>query len=233
MYGTIFFRYKSGSSFLHKMQAVLKLCLMLFLSIFSFYLNSFIALVIYLAAILFSAFYLRFTFKEILTDNLPSIFYAFMLYLICVISNLIFWIKGDFQTLQNSQILNLQNDFFKKVIFVFTPDKKFFPMSIHLSLSVEICSIFYRTTSQVQFSQAFSSIEHFLTKKDKTPVADTLSLTISFIPRIAKLWNQIDFAWKARGGNKNVRRISKLTPILFKTAMNDAYKKSLAKLNRE
>ncbi len=230
MYGTIFFRYKSGSSFLHKTQPVLKLLLMILLSVFSFYLNPLLAVLIFFFVILFSLFYLKFSFKEIFTDNLPSIFYSLMLYMICLFSNFIFLFKGDFQSFQ---IQNLQNNFFGKLIFVLTPDENFFSMSIHLALSVEICSVFYRTTSQMQFNQAFSSIEHFLGKKDKTPVADTLSLTISFIPRIARLWNQIDFAWKARGGNKNITKISKLTPILFKTAMNDAYKKSFAKMNRE
>lgn len=230
MYGTIFFRYKSGSSFLHKAQPVLKLLLMILLSVFSFYINPLPALLIFFFVILFSLFYLKFTFKEIFTDNLPSIFYSLMLYMICLFSNFIFLFKGDFQ---NLQIQNLQNNFFGKLIFVLSPDENFFSMSIHLALSVEICSVFYRTTSQIQFNQAFSSIEYFLSKKDKTPVADTLSLTINFIPRIARLWNQIDFAWKARCGNKNITKISKLAPILFKTAMNDAYKKSFAKMNRE
>ena len=222
MNGSVFFRFKNGSTFLHRMGSVKKLLLMVLLSLLSFYVPPFFAVFLYFALILFSAVYLKFSFSEIFTDSIPCIIYAATLYAVCLLSNFTVLCKGE-----------IQEVFFKKLIFILTPEKKFFSMSIHLFLSVEVTSVFYRTTSPHSFNQAFRKIENFVTKKNQTPVADCLAFTINFIPRIARLWTCLDNAWKARGGKKNVRRISKLTPTLFKTAMSDAYKKSLARMNRE
>ena len=229
MSGTVFFRYKNGSSFLHKMPPVLKLLLMIAFCVLAFYVPANCALFLYIALIFFAVFYLKFTLKEILADNIPSLIYVLTLYLICLLSNFYALINPEIE----KNFLPLKNEFFTKLIFVLTPDEKFFPSGIHLCLSVQISSIFYRSTSPLQFNSAFKQIEHFVFRREKTPVAETLSLTINFIPGIARLWNRIDSAWISRGGKKNVKRISSLTPILFKTAMSDAYKKSLAKMNRE
>ena len=213
MEGTSFFKYRPGKTFLHSIPSWIKIILMLILAIAAFYTPLIPALVLWLILIAFSFFILRFSFREILSDLSPTLIYASMLYIASLIINI-------------SQASN----FSAKVLI---PGKQNMELFSHMALSIEISSIFYRTTSPMSFRQGFSQIEGSLRRSDRTPLADALSLTISFIPGLAAFWHRADNAWKARCGKKGIKRILVLTPLLFRTGMRNAYQKSLALQNRE
>jgi len=208
-----FFHYKIGNSILHKLPAWIKLLLILVLSILAFFTPIKVFLLIYPSLILLSFFVLNFTISEIISDLKPTIVYTFLLSIataILMLPNIINHKEIDIKSLQN-----------------------YIPLLCHLALSLEITAIFYRTTSIAQFKDGFSTIERFFTRKQQTPISDTLALTISFIPRISTFWNRIEKAWKARSGKENITKILKLVPRLFQVSMREGYEKSLAIENRQ
>lgn len=213
-----FFHYKTGNSFLHKIPAWIKIILILVLAICSFYAPVKICIILFPIFLLFSFFLLNFTLSEIYSDLKPTIAYTILLYFATLILNL-------------TTFLNTEEK--ENILKIFVPNTTYIPLLVHLALSMQITSIFYRTTSIGQFKEGFSTIEKFFTKKDSSPISDTLSLTISFIPRIATFWNQIEKAWKARGGKENPQKILALIPRLFQVSMRFGYEKSLAITNRQ
>ena len=206
-----FFHYKTQKTFLHKVPPALKILLILLLATVAFYLPVKICLALYPLMILFSAVLLKFRHEEIFSDQKPILAYIFLLYFAGLILN----------------IVN-QAGFPK----IFAPNMEYFPLLAHLALSLEITSIFYRTTSHGQFKDGFSSIETFITRKDSAPLSDTLALALSFIPRISTFWNRLELAWQSRGGKSSLKKAIFLFPKLFHTSMREAYEKSLAIQNR-
>lgn len=204
------------------MPPAIKILVMLCLSIGAFYIPLIPAFILYLLILILANFYFKFSPKEIFSDSKPAIVYVVMIYLVCFVSNIIFVCKNGWS---DGAILT-------RVIQILQPDGKFPSMAIHLCLSLIITSIFFRTTTVIQFSDGFYTIENALTKGKSSIVSTTLSLTITFIPRIAAFWNRLCFAWKSRGGKDGIVKIKKLTPALFKTSMGEAYQKSMARMNR-
>ncbi len=204
-----FFSYRAGNTFMHKIHPVAKVLLMILLALGAFWVPPLPALIAWVALILFSFLVLKFSPKEILTDISPALAYCFFFYSVSVLLNVI-----------------------EKNTPVYIPNSQYIATLSHLALSLEVSSVFYRTTTSSQFAQGFRSIEHALTKKEETPFADNLSLTMIFLPRLASFWKRISSAWKARSGKSNTRRIRILVPVLFRVSMHEAYTKALAMENR-
>ena len=205
---------------MHRLNPSIKIVLMFVLAVGAFYVPTAPAFIIWILLILLSKVILHFSFAEILKDLKPVLMYLFILYVVSVIINI-----ASFFTLEKE--LNGAN-----IIRLFYPDLSYTSLLMKLSLSIEITSIFYRTTSIQQFNQGFASIEHFITRKDETPFSDILSLTITFIPRLVSFWYRIDNAYKARGGKDDLKRIVTLVPVLFNVGMREAYLKAMARENR-
>lgn len=217
-----FFHYKKGNTILHKMPAVPKLLCMLLLSLCAFYIPVPAASGILILLLITAYVYFHFSVKEIFQDCKPALFYCLMLVLTFLVSNIINLIKNGFSS----------ESFLLRVAEIFRPDKSFLPLVVHMALSLEITSLFFRTTTSLQLSEGFISIETFITRKKEGSFATILSLTITFIPRIASYWQQLCYAWKNRGGKDNVRKFARLAPYLFKSSLQDAYHKSLSRANR-
>lgn len=218
------FHYKTGRSFLHRAPGLLKIILMLVLGTVAFYVPPVPALCVWVALILLSMVLLRFTPADIATDLIPALFYAVLLY----------FAGMALSVTELSQLLKDGADFSvtKRILFVLRPRLSYAPLLMHLTLSLEITSIFFRTTSTVQFSQGFRGIERALTRRTVTPVADALTLTIIFIPRVAAIWHAAGRAWESRGGRNGVRKITTLLPVLFRSGMRSAYTTALARAGR-
>ena len=226
MNGTRFFHYRNGSSFMHRMNPTFKLILLFVLALCSFLIPEIPALILWLSLIFLSPILFRLKPSEIATDLTPSIFYGSMLMLLTVIQNLISLTEnysgdGSFSSAP-----------FKVIFFVVKPSSEYVRIFAHLSLSIEVSSILYRTTSISAFTEGFRSIEGFFTKGKNNGFSDRLSLTLTFIPRLFDFWVRIDLAWRSRGGKKDLKRIKALTPSLFKESMKEAYVKALALENR-
>ncbi len=215
------FQFKSGTTFMHKLNPAVKVALMLLLSIAAFSAPWQYALAAYLLCIVFSMAALHFTPQQVLSDAKPAFAYLVMLYAAQILLN-------------TADAFSAQTQWnFHTVASLFIPGTTYLPLLLHLALSLEITSLFYRTTSTNQFREGFAGIERFITRKEHTPFAESLSLVLTFIPRIALFWKQIDTAWKARGGRDSIGKIAKLTPFLFRTCMKEAYIKALARENRQ
>lgn len=221
-----FFHYKTQKTVLHSLPPALKILLILALAVVAFYLPVKICLVLWPILILLSAIFLKFRPSEIFSDQKPILAYVFLLYLAGLILNLSIHISSL------SFPVETWNEVFKDFRKVFIPNLTYLPLLAHLALSLEITSIFYRTTSRGQFKDGFSSIEMFITRKDSAPLSDTLSLALSFIPRISTFWNKLELAWQSRGGKSSLKKAVFLFPKLFHAAMREGYEKSLAIQNR-
>lgn len=219
---SLFFHYKTGNSFLHRMKPWIKILLMLVLAVGAFYAPVQTVPVLFVFLILFEKFYLHVTSGELFSDFKPVIAYFTLMMISTVIANSVsFFEEGTFRTAT-----------FMDLAEILVPDESYVKLLAGLALSLKISGIFYKTTSNSQFRKGFSSIEKCITRKKNAPFAETLALTITFIPRLVGFWNEIDTAWQARGGKKNLRRIKKLTPTLFKVSMKEASLKSMARQNR-
>jgi energy-coupling factor transporter transmembrane protein EcfT len=221
-----FFHYKTQKTFLHKLPPALKILLILVLAIAAFYLPVKICLVLYPVLIILSAIFLKFQPEEIFSDQKPILAYIFLLYFAGLILNLsVHFSNLSFPVKKWEEVFT---DFHK----IFLPNLTYLPLLAHLALSLEITSIFYRTTSRGQFKDGFSSIEKFITRKDTAPLSDTLAVALSFIPRISTFWNRLELAWQSRGGKSSPKKAIFLFPKLFHAAMREGYEKSLAIQNR-
>ncbi len=223
MEGARFFHYRQGTSFLHRLPAALKIILMVLLAIGAFYVPPLAGLILWGMLIFCSVLLLGFTVKEALCDQKPALAYFFMIYAASLILHGIIFA----QSIQAGNALPPQ-----EIAKLLLPDSAYLPLLVHLGLSLEISSLFYRTTSTMQFHEGFACIERSITRRKETPFADLLALTITFIPRIAAFWRQIDTAWQARGGKKSISRVTSLIPVLFRVSLREAYGKALARQNR-
>ncbi len=217
---TQLFHYKCTNTILHRLPAWLKIILMLVLAGLSFYVPLQIGFYVWLLIILFAFFVLKFSIKEIAVDLKPSITYFIMIYSASLILNIMTFISTQKAVSTNA------------VIQILVPDRTYLSLFMHLGLSMQITSLFYRTTSTVQFNEGLSTIERIITRKQTTPFADIIALTITFIPRLSIFWHQIENAWKARSGKEKIGKITTLAPILFRVSMHEAYLKALARQNR-
>ena len=221
-----FFHYKTQETFLHKVPAWIKILLIISLAVLAFYLPVKICLAAYPILLLFSMLVLRFHISEVWSDAKPVIAYIFLLYFATILLNL----ASHFS--QIAHPLSSWEEAYSILSLVFIPNLTYLPLLAHLALSLEITSIFYRTTSHGQFKDGFSAIETFLTRKDQAPLSDTLALALSFIPRISTFWARLSRAWTARGGKDSLFKALSLFPKLFHVAMREGYEKSLAIQNR-
>ena len=212
-----FFHYRSGHTFLHKAPAWIKVLLIPILAILAFQLETLPALGLW-ASVLILAKILGFTAKDICNDLKPTLFYLILLYNTSFIYNISAWkAESGGQPISWPEFKNL---------FIFAP--QYALLFVRMGLSLSITSLFYRTTSNIQFRHGFSTIERFITRKEESRFADLLGMTLTFIPRIVTCWQRIDTAWKARGGKNSLRKIIVLTPRLFSVSLNDAYEKARA-----
>ena len=221
-----FFHYKTQKSFLHKVPAWIKILLIITLAASAFYLPVKICIIAYPLLILFSMAVLHFQIQEVWSDQKPVIAYIFLLYFATILLNL----ANNFSQAVYSS--GSSEDIISGILKIFIPNLTYLPLLAHLALSLEITSIFYRTTSHGQFKDGFSTIESFITRKDESPLSDTLALALSFIPRISTFWARLNRAWLARGGRESFFKALSLFPKLFHAAMREGYEKSLAIQNR-
>ncbi len=201
---------------MHRLPPAVKILMIFILAAASFYAPALLAFILWGACLLLSIVILRFPLQAAVSDNKPAFAYAIMLYIASIILNTVsFFQSGEaFSIGAVPQILAFQ--------------KSYIDFLAKLTLSLEVTSIFYRTTSKRQFKEGFSDIEYFITRNKKLPLSESLSLTMLFIPKIASLWSQITRAWISRGGKNNLKKISSLIPILLRLSMRHAWEKSKA-----
>lgn len=219
MKGSGFFHYQTGSSVLHRAPPAPKTVAMVILAALAFWVPPAVAAALW-AALFCAGLCTKLRARDMLEDQKPLAFYAVLM-----------WCAGFCVRLSafcrsNTSVSLLD------IARLLAPDGSYLPFLAQLGCSLSVTSLFFRTTSTVQLHEGCAAIERAVTRKKTTPLADTLSLTLTFIPRLAAQWRQLETAWRARGGKASVRRILVLVPALFSLGMHEAWQKALSRENR-
>lgn len=208
------FSYKAGNSFMHRFPTWIKILFIPVASICVFRLPVTFALVL-LALQTLVSFLLRFTIREQLADLRAVLYYAAILYFAKITGSLV-------------------SHFTAGTAFSFTMEKETCFLLLKLLCVMQTASIIFKTSTSLQIREGLELIEFTLRKifhiknADCTPVAQTVSLFICFIPQISKNWNQAVLAWKARGGKKSLRMLAVLLPVFISVGMKQAYNSARA-----
>lgn len=207
------FSFQPTSSPLVRVPAGVKLLALLFAIVSLFYTNLTVALALCPLLTLFSA-SMGFSLARQLKDFRPILTYLALYYLIAVVTNAI------------------QSGTFSSRCLI--PSRQIILSILRLLLSVQLASLLYKSTTTIQIKFSLQKAEShlrstlrsvpFIGKKIDTRASTTFSLTlvISFIPRIMSLWNQLEGSWRARGGKPGLSMVRTLLPQLLALAFQDA-----------
>ena len=221
------FSYKPGSSFFHRCPAWIKILFIPVVSIAVFKLPVYFTAGFFLAQML-TAFALRFTVREQLQDLKAVLYYALFLIIakICgtIASGII---EKSFEVIELSALP-------KALISFLISEKETGVLLLKLLCVMQSASLLFKTSSSLQIREGlevielkFRKIPLFHHKNDKerpnTPIAQTVSIFICFIPQVSKNWQQAERAWKARGGRKSLKMFVVLLPVFFSVGMKQAY----------
>jgi len=192
------FNYKTIKGPLHKVPAVIKLLLLLPISFFCMTLSPLWLTVGILSAILV-AFICELSLHDQLTDFKPVIYYALLMYALSIFSNIL-----------NNFMLMPVNQFLK----VFIPNRDYLQITLRLALIVQISALVFRTTSSLEIREVVR--------------LEIISIFLSFIPEIFKIWSSVNLAWKARGGKEGFAKIKLIVFILISLSFEKAALKARA-----
>jgi len=192
------FRYKTIKGPLHKVPAVIKMLLLLPLSVFCMSLPSLWLGAGIISAVL-AAFICGFSLRDQLTDFKPVFYYAVLMYVLSVFSNL----SDNFRLMSVNQFLT-----------ALIPNREYLRITLCLALIVQISAFFFRTTSALEIREVVR--------------LEIISLFLSFIPEVFKIWTSINLAWKSRGGKEGLYKIKALVFVLISLSFEKAALKSNA-----
>jgi biotin transport system permease protein len=145
-----------------------------------------------------TAFICGLSLQDQMTDFKPALFYAILMYALSVFSNLI----DNFRLMPNQYFT------------VFIPNLEYLRITLRLVLIVQISALLFRTTSPLEIREAVR--------------LEILSLFLSFIPEIFKIWTSVNTAWKARGGKEGLGKIKTLMFVLISLSFEKAALKANA-----
>jgi len=201
------FKYNLKKSYLHKVPAIIKLLLLLPISIFCVTLSP-IQLCVLIITVIIIALSCKITVIEQITDLKPAIYYASLMYILSIISNLIIFLNTETFTVPVNFWFN------SSTLFFFIPAPDFIKIPLRLFLLVQLSALVFRTTSQLEIREAVR--------------IEAIFLFLSFIPDIFKTWTQINLAWNARGGKPGMEKIKTLVFVLISLNLEKASIKAKA-----
>ncbi|MCL1958142.1 MAG: energy-coupling factor transporter transmembrane protein EcfT [Spirochaetes bacterium] len=196
--GNAVFKYKTIKGPLHKVPAIIKLLLLLPISVFCISLPS-LSLGAGIISNILIALICGLSLQDQITDLKPVLFYALLMYVLSVFSNII----------DNFRSTPL-NQFFTLLIPGFT----YLRIILRLAFIVQVSALIFRTTSSLEIREVVR--------------LEVISLFFSFIPEIFKIWTSVNLAWKARGGKEGVEKIKSLMFILISLSFEKAALKANA-----
>ena len=206
------FSYKSGSSFMHRCPAWIKLLLIPVVSIVVFKFPVYFAIGLCMILIVLS-FVLKFSVREQLRDLKAVLYYATFLIFAKLIGSVT---SGQFDL--SAFIRN---------------EKETWLLLLKLLCVMQSVSILFKTSTSLQIREGLEVMELAVRRclhlkslvegRPNAPIAQAVSLFICFIPQVSKNWQQAERAWKARGGRKSLRMFVVLLPVFFSVGMKQAY----------
>lgn len=225
------FSYKQGSSSLHRCPAWVKILLLPLISLSIFYLPLYFSLILIALQTLVS-FLLRFTVREQARDLKAVFYYAVFLIFVKIIGSLAAAISvGTFFSFEFST-------FPQTLLSFLISEKETWLLLLKLFSIMQTTSLIFKTSTSLQIREGLEVMELAVRRslhlrplvngRPNTPVAQTVSLFICFIPQVSKNWQQAERAWKARGGRKSLRMFIVLLPVFFSVGMKQAYNSARA-----
>jgi len=218
------FRYKTVKGPLHKLPAMVKLFVLLPLSGFCMSVSP-LRLEIAIVILILTAFLCGFTLREQLIDLKPAAIYAFLMYDLSVLSNLL----DNFNKMTNADLAA-----------AFIPREDFLRIALSLAVVMQLSALLFRTTSSLEIREGLLTIERFLRSvfshlpllgKRISPnprFAQNITLFLCFIPDIFQTWSTIDLSWKARGGKQGLAKIKTVVFVLISLSFEKAALKAKA-----
>jgi len=218
------FKYKIVKGPLHKLPAMLKLFILLPLSGFCMSISA-LWLEAVIVILILTAFICGFTLREQLTDLKPAAIYAFLMYDLSVISNLL----ENFNNMTNADLAA-----------AFIPREDFLKIALSLAVVMQLSALLFRTTSSLEIREGLLTIERFIRSVfSRLPFlgkrippnprfAQNITLFLCFIPEIFQTWSSIDLSWKARGGKQGLAKIKTVVFVLISLSFEKAAMKAKA-----
>ena len=195
------FSYKEGSSFLHRMPVWCKIIFIPLVNILFLCLPPVFSVLLFILQIII-AFCLHFSVKEQLCDLRPVLYYALLL--------LIFQL---FSFLFNNP--SLENFLIQ---FSLESEKETLLFIIKLLAIMQTASLIFKTSTSLELREGIGKI--FGTR---SVITNALSMFLTFIPLVSRIWYESKRAWLARGGKHNLKMYRVLLPILFSVGMKKAW----------
>jgi biotin transport system permease protein len=192
------FKYKTIKGPLHKVPAIIKLLLLLPLSFFCMSLPPFWLGTGIIFCVIVS-FICGLSLQEQLTDLKPAFYYAILMYILSVFTNL----TGNFRLVH-----------FNESVKALIPHYEYLRITLRLALIVQISSLVFRTTSALEIREAVR--------------LEIITVFLCFIPEIFKIWASVNFAWKARGGKEGMLKIKTVIFVLISLCFEKAALKAKA-----
>jgi energy-coupling factor transporter transmembrane protein EcfT len=137
--------------------------------------------------------------REQLTDLKPAFYYAILMYILSVFSNLF----------DNFRLIPLN-----ELIIALIPRHEYLRITLRLALIVQISALVFRTTSALEIREAVK--------------VEIISIFLCFIPEIFKIWTSVNLAWKARGGKNGITKIKTVIFVLISLCFEKAALKAKA-----
>ncbi len=119
-------------------------------------------------------------------------------------------------------------------IGILIPSDRSLAAILRLLVAVQLAGLLYKTTTPTQLRSSLERAERLARRllrrlplagrhiDPKPRLCPPLGLVISFVPRLAALWNQLELAWRSRGGRSGAAMVRALLPRLLALALADA-----------
>ena len=187
------FSYRKSSSPLHRLPAGLKLAFLLLLSIMAFLpgpeLRTFFFLVTLAFILVILSFVAGINPLALLRGSRPLLLIVLGIFLV--------------QGVELSPLSFSASGLKEALIFC-----------VRIGIAFAAASLLFFTTSAGEIRKSLSRLESFL-HLDRLKLSLHISLMLGFLPQFFRIWEDLNLAWKSRGGKNKPGRLVKLIPLLI------------------
>jgi len=192
--------YRKGSSLLHRMGAGVKLAILLLLSLAAFFPGPELRSIVIISGIAFVLIVLSIAAgigpAALLRGSGPLLFIVLAVFAV--------------QGLEFSPLGFNASGLLEALVFC-----------ARIAAAFSAASLFFSVTSSGEIRKSLSGIETAL-HIEKLKLSLHISLMLGFLKGFFEIWEDLNLAWKSRGGKKNLACLVKLVPIAMERMMTRA-----------
>jgi biotin transport system permease protein len=115
--------------------------------------------------------------------------------------------------------------------FNFEALKLGFSFCVRIAAAFAAGSLFFSVTTSAQIRRSLSSFETFF-HMERLNLSLSIALMLGFLPRFFVIWEDLNIAWKARGGKRNFARLPVLAAMTLERMMIHAAEAAAAMESR-